>query len=149
MSCKPTYQKTNDTVLQGYFTRLFKVKEGRTLTDTLTDIDRVNDTLPFLLADMVVMKERLPVIPAMLSPKRSSLFDQVMSETQGTPVLWVDSILSGTDSVYVAMSGESAGVTAAAGVWLGCMPEKRKNLLVATLKSGTCVLAAKLEDFTR
>ena len=148
MSSKRTssFGKTNDFTLQGYLRRIFRT-EGRDVDDVLTRIGMSEWPLPFNMGGAQVVYERVPVVPSIISPQKGDLFDQVMSEAEPEyPVLWTDSYLGGQESLFVAMSVEADQLGVCAQSWLAAM--RRRELLIGRLRSGTHVIACRLECFS-
>jgi len=144
---KTDFGKTNDHVLQGYLQHMFGVPPGRTVEDTLQTVASGEQQFPFDMGRAMVVYERLPVIPSVLSSKKGDLFDSVMSDMEpGSPVLWVDSYISGRDSLFVAASVSDDILGSEILHWINRM--RTKEIMVGTLKSRTHVLACRMNCFS-
>jgi len=145
---EPQYTKTNDHILRGHIAKIFGVS-GRDLQDTLQVASSSGHVkLPFDLEEVVIVKEKFPILGAMVKPKRVTIFRDLMLELEhGTPVILTDSLLSSRDSLYAAMPIAIEDKHSMVYTWLDCM-DLNFQLFMSTIDD-TLIIAAPLQCFKR
>ena len=117
------------------------------IEDVMAELDRLPEyRAPFKMSETVVMIEREPVIPQILSPRRAgNLIQQLMSMDEGEVVLITDAVVRGKEGLFFVTYTDCDDAAFVAREWLQTM--RTPKLMIGHLKPNFSIIAAPASAF--